>query len=196
MLKTILLSLLCLSFSLPIYANNGKTVFTWVDEHGVLHFSDTPDSTDASAVKLQDFQPIPVELEELTPDFGDIDDLNQDDDITSNPEPKEKIIALALEITQPNNDEVIRSNDGNFTVSAELNRQLVPGEQLQLLLDNQPYHAPTTSPTWSLRNIDRGTHQLSIEAKQSGKQIASSPSITVHLQRAVVKKVKPQPKAL
>lgn len=190
MLRTFLLPLLCLSFSFSLSA---QTAFTWEDEQGVLHFSDTPDAPEAAAVTLQEFQASQLEPEELTPDFGDDEETEQAIELID--EVIEEDIALVLSITQPSNDQVIHNNEGNFTVQAELNRQLMPGEQLQLLLGNKPYQAPTSSPTWKLRNIDRGTHRLTVEVKQSGKQIALSPSITVHLQRAVVKKPKAEPRA-
>ena len=188
---TALLPLLCLAFSLTIHA---QTAFTWVDEQGVLHFSDTPDSSSATTVELPEFQPTQNEDSELPEQLVDellaeVQSEESQASVDSQPEP------LTLTVNEPSHDQVIHNNAGNITVKASLNRPLQPGEQLQLLLDGKRYGAPTTSPIWQLKNIDRGSHQLSIEVTQSGKQIALSPSITVHLQRATLKRQKPAIKA-
>ena len=188
---TALLPLLCLGFSLTIHA---QTAFTWVDEQGVLHFSDTPDNSNATTVELPEFQLTPSEHTELPEQAVDellveVASEESQSSLDSQPEP------LTLTMNEPSHDQVIHNNAGNITVKATVNRPLLPGEQLQLLLDGKPYHAPTTSPIWQLKNIDRGSHQLSIEVTQSGKKIALSPSITVHLQRATLKRQKPSIKA-
>jgi len=59
-------------------------------------------------------------------------------------------------------------------------------EQLQLIMDGKTLGAPSTKTVWQLENIDRGTHSFSIQAVGSGKVIASSSLITVHLHRASV----------
>ena len=87
----------------------------------------------------------------------------------------------------PQHDETIRSNNGLINIQLEANRKLGIGEQLQLILDGKPYGAPQSRLTWLLSNIDRGTHTLAVQAKRSGKLIASTSPITVHLHRASIK---------
>ncbi|WP_162674487.1 hypothetical protein [Vibrio variabilis] len=93
---------------------------------------------------------------------------------------------LTLTIASPQHDATIRNNAGDFSVSAFLKGSLNEEQALQLLLDGKPYGSPQTTTSWRLTNIDRGTHTLTIRVQQSGKVIASSDTITVHLHRASV----------
>ena len=126
---TALLPLLCLGFSLTIHA---QTAFTWVDEQGVLHFSDTPDNSNATTVELPEFQLTPSEHTELPEQAVDellveVASEESQSSLDSQPEP------LTLTMNEPSHDQVIHNNAGNITVKATVNRPLLPGEQLQLL---------------------------------------------------------------
>ncbi|GAL14297.1 hypothetical protein JCM19233_5309 [Vibrio astriarenae] len=101
--------------------------------------------------------------------------------------PLAKAPSLVITLTSPVHEQTIRSNRGFITVQSELNRKLSVGETLQLRLNNQPYGAPSYNPLWKLKNIDRGSHQIQIQALKDGKVIALSSSITVHLHRASIK---------
>ena len=87
----------------------------------------------------------------------------------------------------PIHDQTIRSNRGFLSIQIELNRKLGIGEQLQLMLDGRRYGAPQTQPNWQLKDIDRGTHTIAIQAHRSGKLIASTSPVTVYLHRATIK---------
>ncbi|WP_089124694.1 DUF4124 domain-containing protein [Vibrio algivorus] len=94
---------------------------------------------------------------------------------------------IALKIISLQDDQTIRSNRGFITVQVELNKKLEIGQSLQLMMDTQPYGAPQTPPLWELKNIDRGSHTFLVNVVESGKVIASSNTITVHLHRTTVK---------
>ncbi len=174
---------LCSVLAVPLAS--AQVAYTWVDENGVTHFSDTPNQG-AKSIALPNMEaaaPAPkVEsTESLTPQAS----TNEPEEVavTQNEKPQ----PLQLTIRAPQHGETIRSNRGLISVQIELNRQLGLGEQLQLLLDGNPFGAPQNSATWQLNNIDRGTHTLSVHAKRSGKLIASTSPITVHLHRASIK---------
>lgn len=94
---------------------------------------------------------------------------------------------IDLKIISLQDDQTIRSNRGFITVQVELSKKLEVAQSLQLMMDTQPYGAPQTPSIWELQNIDRGTHTFSINVVESGKVIASSNTITVHLHRTTVK---------
>ncbi|MGV3001970.1 DUF4124 domain-containing protein [Vibrio sp. E150_018] len=94
---------------------------------------------------------------------------------------------IALKIVSLQDDQTIRSNRGFITVQVELSKKLGIGQSLQLMMDTQPYGAPQTPSLWELKNIDRGSHTFSVNIVESGKVIASSNTITVHLHRTTVK---------
>ncbi|WP_287025230.1 DUF4124 domain-containing protein [Vibrio sp.] len=118
----------------------------------------------------------PVENSELTKD--------QPETTKQSAEADKKI---TLKIISLQDDQTIRSNRGFITVQVELSKKLGVGQSLQLMMDTQPYGAPQTPSLWELKNIDRGSHTFSVNVVESGKVIASSNTITVHLHRTTVK---------
>ncbi|HEJ2469419.1 TPA: DUF4124 domain-containing protein [Vibrio cholerae] len=175
-----------------------QNVYTWVDEKGVLHFSDTPQSDNAKSIHLPDYQaqatapsfdstePVTTETEDETGRSNVTASETELTDSTVSRAP-ETLEPLKISLISPKHDDTVRNNSGNLFIRSELNRKLSIGEQLQLMMDGRPYGAPTTQSVWELKNVDRGTHTFSIQAIESGKIIASSSIITVHLHRATVK---------
>lgn len=156
-----------------------ETIYTWVDEKGVVHFSDMPQSNTSTKIELSDFN-----LNPPTPSEAAIK--------PSAPPDKKSTPALPIQvtITQPSNNDVIRSNNGALIVRADLNRQLEQGEQLQLTI-NQTQHQPlTTHQEWQLMHLDRGRNSFSIQVVRDGKLIALSQPITVHILRVTKNSVK------
>ncbi|MGI9946556.1 DUF4124 domain-containing protein [Vibrio hyugaensis] len=165
-----------------------QVAYTWVDKDGVIHFSDTPNQG-AKAISLPNLEssaPAPKvqHTESLAPQ------AKMPKETAEAPKTKaEKPQPLSLSMLTPQHDETIRSNNGLINIQLEANRKLGIGEQLQLILDGKPYGAPQSRLTWQLSNIDRGTHTLAVQAKRSGKLIASTSPITVHLHRASIKPI-------
>jgi len=185
-----ILILLGLAFAIPTIhvatLAHAQTVYTWEDENGVLHFSDSPIQS-AKQITLPK-----LEASAPAPKFESSIPVDAPKEQASTPPVKkqkkpEKIQELSLTMLSPQHDETIRSNRGNLSIQIELNRKLGIGEQLQLMLDGRRYGAPQTQMTWQLKNIDRGTHTLSIQAHRSGKLIASTSPVTVFLHRATIK---------
>ncbi|MDV6253235.1 DUF4124 domain-containing protein [Vibrio sp. EA2] len=187
-MKVQLIALLCALSSVAIIpVVSAQVAYTWVDKNGVIHFSDTP-SQGAKAIVLPNLEasaPAPeVEsTESLAPQMNQKTEETETTPQTQPAQPQ----PLQLTMLSPQHDETLRSNRGRISIQLEANRKLGIGEQLQLLLDGKPYGAPQTRLNWQLSDIDRGTHTLSVHAKRSGKLIASSSPITVHLHRASIK---------
>ncbi len=162
-----------------------QVAYTWVDKNGVTHFSDTPNQG-AKVITLPNLKSVaPAPEVESTESLAPQASAEKPED---KPQPRtEKPLPLQLTMRSPQHGETIRSNRGLLDIQLELNRKLGIGEQLQLLLDGSPYGAPQSQTNWQLSNIDRGAHTLSVQAKRSGKLIASTSPITVHLHRASIK---------
>ena len=90
---------------------------------------------------------------------------------------------LALEIVSPADDEPIRENAGNITVITNLNPRLQRGHVARLLMDGDVVQeGPQAS--FSLANVDRGTHTISVEiVNESGEVLIRSGESTFHLLR-------------
>ncbi|MFG0604234.1 DUF4124 domain-containing protein [Vibrio mimicus] len=174
-----------------------QNVYTWVDDNGVRHFSDSPQSDKAKSIHLPDYeaqapapsfdstQPVATETQAEAELSNEALSPTEQTDATP-PEPQ-VLEPLKVSLISPKHDDTVRNNSGTIIIRSELNRKLAVGEQLQLMMDGRPYGAPTNQPIWELKNIDRGTHTFTIQAIENGKIIASSSIITVHLHRATVK---------
>lgn len=89
-----------------------------------------------------------------------------------------------LRILAPEPDSTIRDVEGNLNVTVSNEPELQPDHLYRLLLDSKPYGEPTRSPVFPLTNIDRGTHQLSVEiVDQYGRVLERTPNQPFHLIR-------------
>lgn len=68
-----------------------------------------------------------------------------------------------LRILAPEPDSIIRDIQGNLIVTVTNDPELQPRHTYRLLLDGKVYAEGGRSPVFPMSNIDRGTHQLSIE---------------------------------
>ncbi|MFI3273953.1 DUF4124 domain-containing protein [Vibrio sp.] len=169
---------------------SAQTVYTWVDEDGVLHFSDTPTDQSAKSLRLPDVQasaPAPKFEASIPVDAAASTATPAQAQPQTETKQREAPTQLTLTMLTPIHDQTIRSNRGLIPIQIELNRKLGIGEQLQLMLDGRSYGAPQTQPNWELKGIDRGTHTIAIQAHRSGKLIASTSPVTVYLHRATLK---------
>lgn len=149
-------------------------MYKWVDEEGNVSYSDQPQHKDAR--KLDPYSdntipatPIPPKAQPALPA----------------PDKPETRYSL-LQITSPEDDQAIRSNNGNISISLSIQPalNLAQGHSISLLLDNQLVSENLTTLQATLQNIDRGTHQLSAVIKnKQGETLKQSDSITFHLHR-------------
>ncbi|PST86056.1 DUF4124 domain-containing protein [Photobacterium sp. NCIMB 13483] len=155
------------------------TIYSWTDDNGVVHFSDTPGTPQASTVELS--------VTEVQPSMQSTSiNMTQADNvelisIATDIEPP--LPAATISLLAPVHQQTIRSNDGDIKVRAVSNRKLNKHLQAQLVIDGKAYAGSQTDLTWLLTNIDRGSHQIQIQLLKNGKILASSESITVYLHR-------------
>ncbi|MBA1276401.1 DUF4124 domain-containing protein [Stutzerimonas stutzeri] len=158
-----LLSLLALPVSAGIY--------TYIDEQGNRVFTDRPGGRAAESVDSISINSMPAQpaAPPATPDKA----------------PREnKFTYRLLEIVQPEHDTTLRNNAGELSVSVTSDPALQPGHLYRLLLDGSLIAPATSEPTFALRNIDRGSHQLIVEVvDDNGQTLQSSPPRTFHLLR-------------
>ncbi|NBB10656.1 DUF4124 domain-containing protein [Pseudomonas sp. SLFW] len=89
-----------------------------------------------------------------------------------------------LRILAPEPDSTIRDIQGNLIVTVTNDPELQPGHVYRLLLDGKVYGDAGRSPVFPLTNIDRGTHQLSIEiVDQYGRVAERTPNQPFHMMR-------------
>ena len=155
------------------------TIYSWTDDNGVVHFSDTPDTLQASTVELSVTE-VQHNIQATEVNITQADNVELIS-ITTEAEPS--LPAATISLLAPVHQQTIRSNDGNIKVRAVSNRKLNKKLQAQLVIDGKVNGTPQTELTWQLTNIDRGSHQIQIQLLNNGKILASSESITVYLHR-------------
>ena len=99
----------------------------------------------------------------------------------------------SLSILQPASEEAIRSNSGNLTVSYSLQPALESKHSTELLIDGSPVQSSGSGGSFSLTNIDRGTHTLIVQViDDSGSVLITSDSIMITMLRyAQVHRISP-----
>jgi len=159
-------------------------IYRTVDEDGNVVFTDVPPRPEqqAETVELEsgntftapDASAADNDAPAWTLTYGDDDD----DAETVGPSRYESV-----QVTYPGNDETVRENAGNLTITVQLVPDLRPGHRLQLELDGQI--AQTSGvPSFQLEHLDRGTHQVRVHVlDQSGGVIMSSDPSVFHLLR-------------
>jgi hypothetical protein len=172
---TYIVILLISLFSLPTAA---ESVYTWEDNKGVRHFSDTPPPSNTKSKQLS-FSSTPNEVENIPAPAKPKKSVSKN----TKKADKEALAPLKISITNLSQEETVRSSRGHIMVLTELTRKLSIDEKLQLILDGSPYGLPQTSREWKLTNIERGTHIITVVAQKDGKRIASTKILTVHLHR-------------
>jgi len=171
MMKFLLLVLLTLSIAAPLNASTAK-IYVWVNEKGQTVYSDTP-RPGAEEVKTKTGNvvksPVRVETQALDIKTKKIDENYQ------------------VVIDQPKNNATIRDNTGSVYISGSIKPIFKRGLKIQLILDGKPYLKPQTHTMFSLKNIDRGEHQIKMKLlNEKGKKIALSKAITFYMHRASV----------
>lgn len=161
-------------------AEEEGAIYRSVGEDGSIVFSDSP-SPGAEKVRVQETQTIDAPP---PPTF-----------VYERPQAPAAPYSR-VEIVEPANDAQIRENTGNINVSVVVEPGgLGAGDRLVLLMDGQQVAEGQGQQTsFSLENIDRGTHQLKAVVRgHDGKTVHSSPSVTFHMLRFREGAPKPAP---
>jgi len=161
--------LLCLTTALPLCA---KEVYKWTSEDGVVQYSDTY-RPGATRVTVTEGQLVGGDQAAGKP--------ASDSDGTA-----EAADYISLEVTKPQPDATVRSNEGTVEVNLALKPTLLPKHALRIKLDGKPQGQVKTT-SFSLKQLNRGTHTLQFEVvDEQGKTLISSEPVRFHLRKASI----------
>jgi hypothetical protein len=168
-------------FALPAAAE----VFTYVDAQGNRVYTDRPGSGGAKRVPLATSNRMPAKT------GGDAAPVIAG----KKTETKPLFHYDMLRILVPEPDATVRNNAGELIVSVTSEPGLQRGHRYRLLLDGQPTAEPGPSPVFALNNIDRGSHNLSVEIlDEQGRSVERTANQPFHMLRislAQKRQVKP-----
>ena len=174
---------LCLLLALAVPAS--AQIYKYTDANGKTVFTNQPPSgVDAKPVELPPTNTVGAQQPGAPMGSGD-------------GEQRQARYAILAIIGLPG-EEALRANDGNFDIEVAIQPQLAMGDRLQLRLDGQPYGAPSSSTRFSLNNLERGDHSLSVDVVQGDRVLQSSAPVNFTLQRISTNspaRVRPMPRS-
>jgi len=149
-----------------------QTVYKWVDEDGVVHYSDQPH---ANAEKVHVKAP-------QTYKAGTLDGT-----VTGGAPGTPGASAAQYQgcaVVQPGNDQSF-SNIDSLTVVVQTDPMLRPGDKVFVTLDGQALNggAPTGAQ-FTISPVERGTHSVAAQVKSADGSIqCQTPSVTFNVQQ-------------
>ena len=144
-------------------------VYKWVDDKGVVHYTDKPPAENATPAKLPPLQ---------TYKGGTVPSLGKFDRPTS----KGTTASAQIQVVTPSRDETFRGGERVVPVAVMVTPQLREGQRLIYLLDGTPASQPTTDTSYALTGVERGSHTVSVSlVDANGEELASSTGITFHM---------------
>ncbi|MBV4460797.1 DUF4124 domain-containing protein [Pseudomonas sp. COR58] len=177
-----MIRLLAFCLTLVAFAASAE-VFTYTDAQGNRVYTDQPRG-DAKRIQLTTSNRMPAASAGKT------------SPAVKNPMPEPTPFRYdMLRVLIPEPDATIRSSAGELIVSVTSEPGLQPGHRYRLLLDGQATGEPGPSPVFPLSNIDRGSHNLSVEILDGqGRTVERTANQPFHMQRislAQKRQVKP-----
>ena len=161
------LLIICL-IALPVTAE----VFTYIDAQGNRVYTDQPGSGNAKRVPLAPSNRMSANPGGAVPVAG------------KKAETKPLFHYDMLRVLVPEPDATVRSSAGEIIVSVTSEPGLQRGHRYRLLLDGQPTADPGLSPVFALSNIDRGSHNLSVEIlDEQGRTVERTANQPFHMLR-------------
>lgn len=159
-------ALLISLLTLPCHAG----VYTYIDSEGNRVFTDQPPSEHAERIELSPSNAMPAGQPHIP---------------AAAPPPIPRELGYqVLRILIPEPDSTIRDMAGNLIITATSEPGLHPGHGFRLIMDGMPIGVPGASPVFPLENVDRGTHQISVEIVDSqGRIVERTPAQPFHMKR-------------
>jgi len=169
MSRLLLLALLLLPLS-----GLAQAVYRTTDAQGNVVFTDSPPANATPADRVEIRPTNTVQPPQIPPR-----------PVSENtPNAEAEVAAYTLTITEPANETTIPMGPGNFSVSVNVSPALRSAENLQLFVNGAPQGEPQRASTWSLTNVYRGQHDLTVGViDDSGKTLAISPPVRIFVQR-------------
>jgi hypothetical protein len=148
------------------------TVYKWVDDKGVTHYSDQP-YPGAKKIEVQAVQTYSAPPPPAQPSAG------QSAAVIEGP------IYKVCELYRPAADEVL-FNTTQVTANLRVEPQIRPGDKVTIALDGkQLTDVIAAGDEFTIAPVDRGTHTISGEVTDSqGNVLCQTPAITFHVRQA------------
>lgn len=168
-MRTVLFTLILVGCTAAVSA----TVYKWVDENGVVHYSDQPHEN-AQKVELKAPQTYSAPKSPSGPAAP-----------IRNPLPTKPAPAYqSCAVSEPVNDQVFE-NTSTITAGVTVQPAIRPGDTAIVTLDGQRVPGvPASGGQFTVSPVDRGTHSMQLVVQdQSGATVCSSAAVTFHVRQ-------------
>jgi hypothetical protein len=157
-----------------------NAVYKWVDDKGVIHYTDKPPSQNATPVTLPPLQ---------TYKHGTIPDLKKFEPASPGKPITSTSAAPQIQVVTPAADETFHGGERTVPVAVVVTPALTGGQRLVYLLDGKPQPGPTTDTAYAVTEVDRGTHVASVVVIDGeGQELTRSTGVTFHVLPPIAKK--------
>lgn len=159
--------ILALTFALPAAAE----VYRWVDENGVVHYTDKPPAPGAEPAKLPKLQKMPA---------GSVPEARESSRAETAPEVTAEI--PTVKVVSPTVDQTFRGASHQVQVVVSVNPGLAGNQGLIYYLDGQPVNTePTRAQSMIFNEVYRGAHLASVAVVAGGKELSHSDSVPFYM---------------
>jgi len=168
-------SILLVLSLLAAAAATAQEAYRWVDEDGIVHYSDRPEEG-AEAILLP--RPNVATTRPLRQPQAQPQDEQKDEAAPTRYE--------SIEIVSPSAEETLWNIEGVLNVTVSLKPALQPGHQLRVYFDGQMQTVSGTS--FQLQEVWRGVHNIQVEVvDDTGKLMIRSKTNRFYVQQNTVK---------
>jgi hypothetical protein len=146
-----------------------QTVWKWVDERGVTHYSDRPvPGATKMELSVRDSASDPADV----PSYSSSDRSNDRQDAPSGPPYRD------FEIWKPGNGDTLVNTGGSIQVNIRIEPTLQPGHSLALYLDGALVEGMGNALEYSLTEVPRGLHSLvAVVSDQRGRRVQETDQV-------------------
>ena len=146
--------------------------YKWVDEDGIVHYSDRP-APGAEQIQLPTYH---RPSGPTTPPTSSTFSRRNEQTAAAAKAPEQPIKYESIAVTSPGPEETLWNIEGVLNVTVALQPALQPGHRIRVYFDGNPQLVDGTS--FQLQEVWRGVHNIQVEViDQSGKlMIRSQPN--------------------
>src|SRR5690554_3399157 len=156
--------------------SSAATVWKWVDENGVTHYSDRP-VEGAEAIEIGPAQTFPGQRPSTVPR-------------ALSPSPASAQPAQAytrFEIVRPTQQETLWNIGGTLSVEVAIEPPLAPGHRIDVYLDGTRQRLDSTSTVLQVSEVHRGAHTLQAAVfDENGRELLRTLAVTFFVQQTSV----------
>ena len=180
-MRTWWLSLIALTLALAAGTASAVTVWRWVDQNGVIHYSDRP-VEGAERIELSSAQTFSA------PSGGASESAQPSAADSANAPDRQTSPYRRFEVLSPAQQETLWNIGGTgLAVRVELEPPLQPGHRLDVYIDGARRNLASTQTQFTVPEVYRGVHTLqAVIVDSSGTELVRSLAVTFMVQQTSI----------